>query len=70
MSDLSKYDNLECPRGCGTICHPVKELKSGTVQYNKHPCKPSYESYGIEKYTKPKRRQFSINIDGEVVGMS
>lgn len=51
---LSDYDTLECPI-CDKHCKPSKELKNGTVVYEKHECENS------DDYS------FSIDIEGNLI---
>lgn len=51
---LKDYDELECP-SCEKVCKPVKELKNGTVVYEKHACESGDDF------------SFSIDINGDLV---
>lgn len=49
-----KYDTLECPV-CNRLCKPSKELRNGTVVYEKHECE-NQDDYS-----------FSIDVEGNLI---
>lgn len=54
-----KYDILDCP-DCGKKCYPDARRSNGTIVYNRHNCKPPYETTATSE-------SFEIDIEGDLV---
>lgn len=59
MKEIETYDTLECPL-CNKLCKPDAIGQDGTVIYERHKCKTSYQ-------LEARVRRFEIDINGDIV---